>query len=135
MLSHSIPFRVYMADTDASRWIHFAAVMRYFEEAEFSMMQTLGHNFLSMEKMGFAFPRRKITTQYHRALKIDDCGTVTIRVAKVGNTSLTFHYELLKDGETEPHVDAEFVTVCTNVEKGETVRVPDALREGFEKGT
>ncbi|HBA36213.1 MAG TPA: hypothetical protein DCZ12_18985 [Gammaproteobacteria bacterium] len=131
MLSHSIPFRVYMADTDASRWIHFAAVMRYFEEAEFSMMKTLGLDFLRMEAMGFAFPRRKITTEYHRALKIDDCGRVTVRVARLGNTSLTFHYQLLKDGETEPHVEAEFVTVCTNVTTGKTVVIPDRLRRAL----
>lgn len=120
-----------MADTDASRWIHFAAVMRYFEEAEFSMMKTLGLDFLCMEAMGFAFPRRKITTEYHRALKIDDCGRVTVRVARLGNTSLTFHYQLLKDGETEPHVEAEFVTVCTNVTTGKTVVIPDRLRRAL----
>ncbi len=120
-----------MADTDASRWIHFAAVMRYFEEAEFSMMKTLGLDFLRMEAMGFAFPRRKITTEYHRALKIDDCGRVTVRVARLGNTSLTFHYQLLKDGETEPHVEAEFVTVCTNVTTGKTVVIPDRLRRAL----
>ncbi|MCG8383169.1 MAG: acyl-CoA thioesterase [Gammaproteobacteria bacterium] len=123
-----------MADTDASRWIHFAAVMRYFEEAEFSMMKTLGLDFLRMEAMGFAFPRRKITTEYHRALKIDDCGRVTVRVARLGNTSLTFHYELLKDGETEPHVEAEFVTVCTNVTTGKTVVIPDRIRAALSGG-
>ena len=128
MLTHQIPFRVYMADTDASSWIHFAAVMRYFEEAEFTMLKTIGLTYHSMDKLGFQMPRRHLTSEYHLPLQIDDEGIVDVKVAEVGNSSVRFAFKLTLHGLDKPHVEGQYTGVCVDMKSGMPIRVPDDVR-------
>jgi acyl-CoA thioester hydrolase len=82
-------------------------VFRWVEAAETALMRRL----VSLE--GWAsFPRRHVEAEYLKVLVFEDEIEVRLRVERVGSTSLTYAWEIVKDGEiyvrghhTVVHVD------------------------------
>lgn len=57
-------------------------------------------------------------------------GTVEVKifVTRIGNSSVTTHYEMRLQGEDTLHADGTAVVVWTNMATGKAVRVPDVVR-------
>jgi len=101
--------RVAWIDTDAGGRIHFTAVFRWAEAAETELMRAAG--LLGPEWADY--PRRRVEAEYRRVLVFDDEIEVRLRPERVGRTSITYAWEVLRDGEvcvegrhTVVHVDA-----------------------------
>ena len=101
--------RVAWVDTDAGGRIHFTAVFRYVEAAETGLRRELG-------LMGdwADYPRRRVEADYLSVLRFEDEVEVRIVPERVGSTSITWAWEIARDGErcvegrhTVVHVDAE----------------------------
>jgi acyl-CoA thioester hydrolase len=97
-------------DTDASSKYHNTAPLRLMEEAEAVLLDELG---IVRQVYGF-LPRRHLTIEYHRPLHFWDEVEVTVEVAEVGTTSVTYTFEIRKDGEVRAdgrvvavHIDAD----------------------------
>jgi acyl-CoA thioester hydrolase len=88
-------FRVAWVDTDAGGRIHFTAVFRWAEATETALYRTLG--LLRDERSDF--PRRHVEAEFHRTLVFEDEVEVSLRVARVGTTSITYRWDVSKDGE------------------------------------
>jgi acyl-CoA thioester hydrolase len=101
--------RVAWIDTDAGGRIHFTAVFRYVEAAETGLRRELG----LMD--GWAdYPRRRVEADYLSVLRFEDEVEVRIVPERLGRTSITWRWEIARDGErcvegrhTVVHVDAE----------------------------
>lgn len=94
MKSHTGRFRVEYIDTDASGRIHFTAPFRWVETVEvdlYRQWEVLGEN--------LALPRRHVEAEYIKTLGFGDEIEVELRVARVGTTSLTYEWDITKDGE------------------------------------
>ena len=112
--------RVAWVYTDAGGRIHFTAVFRWIEAAETALMRRLA----LLEGWG-NYPRRHVEADYLKVLVFEDEVEVRLRVERVGSTSLTYVWEILKDGEvyvrgrhTVVHVDDE----------GSSAELPKAVR-------
>jgi Predicted thioesterase len=106
---HRETLRVLWIDTDAGGRIHFTAAFRWAEAAELGLYRDLG-----LTEYVPTLPRRHVEADYHRVLVFDDEIDVSLSVAKVGTTSVTFEWQVTRDGElavegrhTVVHVDAE----------------------------
>ena len=104
-------FRVAWIDTDTGGRIHFTAAFRWAEVTETALFRRLG--LLAGGDYG-SYPRRHVAAEYRRVLVFEDEVEVRLRVARVGTTSITFAWTVLRDGEaavdgqhTVVHVDAE----------------------------
>jgi acyl-CoA thioester hydrolase len=107
-------------DTDAGGRIHFTAVFRWVEAAETARMRRLG----LME--GWAnFPRRHVEADYLRVLVFEDEVEVRLRVERVGSTSITYGWDLVKD--SEPYVSGSHTVVHVD-DEGRASELPEALR-------
>jgi acyl-CoA thioester hydrolase len=107
-------------DTDAGGRIHFTAVFRWVEAAETALMRRLG----LME--GWAnFPRRHVEADYLRVLVFEDEVEVRLRVERVGSTSITYGWALVKD--SEPYVSGSHTVVHVD-DEGRASELPEALR-------
>lgn len=95
MIEHTERHRVEWIDTDAGGRIHFSNAFRWAEAAETSLMQKAG---LLGPKWG-NFPRRHVEAQYFKVLRFMDEFDVRIRVEQLGTTSITYAWELVKDGD------------------------------------
>jgi acyl-CoA thioester hydrolase len=110
MPKHSERFRVAWVDTDAGGRIHFTAAFRWAEAAETGLFRKLGLLAGGYE----SYPRRHVAAEYRRVLVFEDEIEVRLHVERVGNTSITFRWDIVRDGElaiegthTVVRVDAE----------------------------
>ena len=86
--------RVAWIDTDAGGRIHFTCVFRWAEAAETSLFR----RFDLFEHWG-AFPRRHVEAEYLAVLVFEDAVEVRLWPDKVGTTSITFAWEILRGEE------------------------------------
>ena len=114
-------------DTDAGGRIHFTAVFRWVEAAEVGLMRRLG----LMEGWG-NFPRRHVEADYLKVLVFEDEVEVRLRIDRVGKTSITYGWELVKD--REPYVTGSQTIVHVD-EQGRPAHLPDELRASLDGAT
>jgi acyl-CoA thioester hydrolase len=92
--THTFPFTIAFADTDAAGIVYHA---RYLEIAERARMNWLKGNEPPDGDLGFVI--KEITVKYLRALRVWDEITVETIAANIGGASLTVEQKFLKDGE------------------------------------
>ena len=104
-----IQSRVAWIDTDAGGRIHFTAAFRWAEMAETGIRRKLG----LIENWG-SYPRRKVEAEFLRVLVFEDEIEVRIRPERLGETSITWAFEIARDDElcvrgtlVVVHVDAD----------------------------
>ena len=123
MPSHRERLRVLWIDTDAGGRIHFTAAFRWAEAAELGLYRDLG----LLDHVG-GLPRRHVEADYRRVLVFDDEIEVTLSVASVGTTSITYEWQVTHDGE----VAIEGRHVVVNVDgDGRARPLDDALRRAL----
>ena len=101
--------RVEWIDTDAAGIYHNTAVARYAEAAEAELMRRLG-----LPGYFPAAPRVRYEVSFEAPLRFGDELVATVRVARIGRTSMTFDFELWRDGDGPAPVRAahgRYVTV------------------------
>jgi acyl-CoA thioester hydrolase len=101
----TISRRIHWFDTDSSTKYHNTAPLRLMEEAEAALLDDLG---IVKEVYGH-LPRRHVTLEYYKPLRFWDEVEVTVEVAEVGRTSITYTFEITKDGDR--HADGRVVAV------------------------
>ena len=113
--------RVAWVDTDAGGRIHFTAAFRWAEAAEHNLLHDLHLAGVDVAD----YPRRQVEAEYRGVLRFDDEFDVRLRPERVGRTSITYVWHLVRDGElcivgrhTVVHVDAT----------GRPSPLPEALR-------
>jgi acyl-CoA thioesterase FadM len=116
--------RVAWVDTDAGGRIHFTAAFRWAEAAETGLMRRIG----LLGRWG-DYPRRKVEAEFLRVLRFEDEIETRLRVERVGTTSVTYAWEIRRDGEpfvvgrhTVVHVDAD----------GRPEALPEEIRRSLE---
>jgi acyl-CoA thioesterase FadM len=115
--------RVAWIDTDAGGRIHFTAVFRWAEAAEAGLGRSLG-----LLADWPDFPRRAVEAEFLDVLRFEDEIEVELHPERVGTTSVTYAWEIRRDGEvcvrgrhTVVHVDAD----------GRPAPLPEAMRRAF----
>jgi acyl-CoA thioester hydrolase len=101
----TITRRIHWFDTDSSTKYHNTAPLRLMEEAEAALLDQLG---IVKEVYG-SLPRRHVTIEYHKPLRFWDQVEVTVEVTEVGTTSITYGFDIRRDGEL--HADGRVVAV------------------------
>ena len=71
---------------------------------------------------------RKATLEYLGSARYDDMLAVCCRVAKLGRTSMTFHFEIYREGDDAPLVTAELVYVNADPMSMKSAPLPEDLR-------
>ena len=108
-VEHTERARVQWVDTDAGGRIHFTAAFRWAEMAEVGLRRRLG----LVEGWG-DYPRRRVEAEFLKVLVFDDEIEVRIRPERLGETSITWAFEISRAGElcirgtlVVVHVDSE----------------------------
>lgn len=90
---------VAFGDTDASGWMHFPNVFRYFEEAEHAFLKSRG--ILVFDRAQGGWPRVNAACDYKRPLVTGDRIEVRLAVERIGTSSVTWNFEIVNAaGET-----------------------------------
>jgi YbgC/YbaW family acyl-CoA thioester hydrolase len=113
VIHHVERIRVAWVDTDAGGRIHFSNVFRWAEQAETALRRRLG----LLEGWG-DYPRKRAEAEFHQVLRFEDEIDVHITPERVGTTSITWRFEITRDGEL--CVDGRLVVVHVGSDGGPT---------------
>jgi acyl-CoA thioesterase FadM len=93
-VEHTERTRVAWVDTDAGGRIHFTAAFRWAEMAEVGLRRKLG----LVEGWG-DYPRRRVEAEFLKVLVFEDEIEVRIRPERLGETSITWAFDITRDDE------------------------------------
>jgi acyl-CoA thioesterase FadM len=110
-------------DTDAGGRIHFTAALRYVEAAETALRRRLG---LLADWPNY--PRRHVEAEYLAVLRFEDEFVVSLAPARLGNTSITWRWEISRQGETCIRGNHTVVHVD---EEGRSAALPKEVRDAL----
>ncbi len=120
--SVSIRRRVQWIDTDAAGIWHHSTVARWAEEAEAELHRQVG----IIDQTFGATPRVVVEFEFRSPLRFEDVVDVTITVAKLGRSSITYLIEVRK-GENLA-ASGRMVAVFIDRESGLKRTWPDEIR-------
>jgi len=120
--------RIRFVDTDASGRIHYTAMFRYFEAAEFEFLRSLGTNYTSFPDHGF--PRVHVECDYKASTQCDDLLSIGVEIQQMGNSSLTYGFRA-SSPEGVLIAQGKITVVCLAKATGKPVAIPDAMRKAL----
>ncbi len=114
--------RVAWVDTDAGGRIHFTAAFRYAEAAEAALRRRLG------VLVDWAdYPRRRVEADFRTVLVFEDEIEVRIKPERIGETSITWAWEIVRGGGGGVCVDGRHTVVHVDG-AGRAAPLPDVVR-------
>lgn len=119
--------RVPWGDVDLSTTIYYPRLFHYFETAIEELFRSRGLEYGKFARTGAMLARVAASAEYKAPIHIHDPLTISVRVARVGRTSVTFALEALKEGRAVARGTSTGVAVRWGEWK--SVEVPQALRE------
>lgn len=88
--------RIEFSDVDLSGRYHYSTAIRLLEAAEVELLERIG----LLDDTYTSMPRAHVEFDFHVPLRLRDLATVTIRVAAIGRSSVTFTCEIRRGDET-----------------------------------
>lgn len=109
--------RVEFSDTDAAGIVHFAAFFRMMEQAEHDLLRSVGLSVVMEDAEGtISWPRVAARCEFQAAARFEDLLQIEVRVARIGETSVTYAHRFLKDGQDL--ASGEITAVCCRITRG-----------------
>ncbi|HEX3999104.1 MAG TPA: thioesterase family protein [Pirellulales bacterium] len=122
--------RVEFRDTDAAGIAHFSAFLFYMESVEHELLRHLGLSVLWSDPDGpISWPRVSVSCDYAGAARFEEVLDVKLRVARLGEKSVTYDFEFTCAGR--PIANGRTVSVCCRLLPGapQSLRIPEPIAE------
>lgn len=123
---------VAFGDTDASGWMHFPNIFRYFEEAEHAFLRSLG--LLVFDRSQGGWPRVKVGCDFKKPLLTGDKIEVLLDISRVGASSVTWDFQVRKEDGDELAAFGNVTTVRVD-HQGRPVELSPAERSALSPAT
>jgi len=116
--------RVIYGDTDQMGVVYYANYLRYFEFARSELLRAHGRSYREMEAVGLSLPVVEATCRYMAPARYEDVLLVGIEVPAVTRVTLTFRYEVTREGESAVLCTGSTVHACLG-KGGRPARLPE----------
>ncbi len=121
-------------ETDAAGLLFFSHQFTIIHDAYEALLEKIGFSFARMiRKTGFFLPIVHAESDYQAPLFVGDRLAITVRVEKIGTTSFSFVYELLKGPGKELVGAARTVHVTIDKKTGKKTPIPPAMRQALKR--
>ena len=117
-------YRVIYGDTDQMGVVYYANYLRYFEFARSELLRAHGRSYREMEAEGFSLPVVEATCRYVAPARYEDVLLVGIEVPAVTRVTLTFRYQVTREGEAAVLCTGSTVHACLG-KAGRPARLPE----------
>lgn len=98
MLEYTVTLRVRYKETDQMQVAYYSNYFVWFEVARADLFREIGYTYKDIEeKLGLWLMVVEASCQYKMPAKYDDLLNIRCRVAKIGASSLTFEYKVLRE--------------------------------------
>ena len=133
-MSFRSQLKIRFGDIDRAGIVYYPRFMHYFhvalEEFFISELQIQYHEVVDKYRIGL--PTVHLETDFRKPFSYGDDIEVEVTVKKIGSSSITFGYRVLKKGESEPRIVGHNVTVCLDMDAFKKINIPDWLRQRLE---
>jgi acyl-CoA thioester hydrolase len=121
--------RVRFADTDLQGIVFNGNYLTFYDVAWTEYFREIGLTWKAMIDSGVDTVLARTTIEFKSPAEFDEVLEVYTRVSKIGNTSITFDFEIYPEGEERLVGTAQSLYVCVDPKSLQKIRVPDDLRE------
>jgi acyl-CoA thioester hydrolase len=118
--------RVIYGDTDQMGFVYYANYFRYFEFARSEFFRARGGSYRELEREGRFLPVVQASCSYKVAARYDDLLLIRTEVSELRRASLTFEYQLVREGDERLICTGKTVHACTGPD-GKPVRIPEKV--------
>jgi acyl-CoA thioester hydrolase len=126
--------RVQFRDTDAAGIMHFSVYFNYMEEAEHELLRSLGTSVVTSDHAGvISWPRVSVACEYRGALRFEEEVEVQVRIERLGEKSVTYQFDFLKDAKEVAR--GKITAVCCRIEPGHpphSIAIPREIRDKLQ---
>ena len=123
------PFRVRYSEIDGQGVVFNAHYLTYFDTTITEYFRALGFDqYADAQASGIDFHVVKSVIEYKAPVRFDWELDVGARVARIGNSSLTFELAIFLKSGTDALVTGEIVWVYTNQQTYRPVAIPASIR-------
>lgn len=126
-----IDVEVRYAETDQMGVVHHANYLIWFEQARTRLCQAAGTHYAEIEGLGYLLIVTRAEVRYLQPARYGDTVQVGCWIEDLGSRGLRFGYEVRRDGQRLATGATEHIWL--QVEDRRPCRMPDALREPFER--
>jgi acyl-CoA thioester hydrolase len=123
--------RVIYGDTDQMGVVYYANYFRYFEFARSEYFRAKGGSYRELEREGRHLPVIEASCAYKAAARYDDVIVIRADVTELKRASLTFTYEIRREGDDRILCTGTTVHACVD-RGGKPVRIPDLVARAIE---
>jgi acyl-CoA thioester hydrolase len=120
--------RVRFADTDLQGIVFNGNYLTYYDVAWTEYFRELGLTYQKMLDLNADTVLARTEIDFKSPAHFDDILEVYVRVAKIGNSSLIFNFEIYPEGQDRLVSAASSLYVCIDAKTLKPVRVPDEMR-------
>ncbi len=134
-MKHEFTQKVYYADTDAFGVVWHGSYLRWLEAGRVELCEKLGFNLADLEKKDIVLPVTNMNVRYKASAKIDHELIIETTISKVTPITIVFN-QTIKDKNTGTlYIQAEFEIVAINNEGKLYRRLPQELKDAFERAS
>jgi acyl-CoA thioester hydrolase len=124
------PFRVRYSEIDGQGVVFNAHYLTYFDTSIAEYFRALGYDqYADSRTTGIDFHVVKSLIEYKAPVRFDWEIEVGARVARIGNSSLTFELAIFRNAGTDALVTGEIVWVYTDQNSHRPVPIPKSMRD------
>ena len=121
------------ADTDAQGVVFFANYLTYADEGLTYWLEHLGVPHASVTALGLDFVFVDASVQYLDSARFGDTVHVHVGAARVGNSSLTTRFVIVRASDDAVLATGTLVQVCLELSERRPHPLPDTLREAIAR--
>jgi acyl-CoA thioester hydrolase len=126
----SMPLRVRWAEVDQQGVVFFGNYLEYFDLAMTEYMRAIGWDYpAGFLKNGTDLHVVKAECDYHDGARFDDPLEIHCRVSRLGRSSLTFSFEIYREGDGHLITSGQLTYVNVHQEKKKSEALPERFVE------
>lgn len=132
-MKHTFEQKVYYSDTDAYGVVWHGSYLRWLEMGRVELCEMLGHNLLELEGNDIVMPVTNMNIRYKASGKLNDVVIVETWIKKITPVTVVFEQTIKNKESGKLFIQAEFEVVAIHNDGKMYRRMPDILKESFEK--
>ncbi|CAB1077681.1 hypothetical protein D1AOALGA4SA_5467 [Olavius algarvensis Delta 1 endosymbiont] len=127
--------KIRFGDIDRAGIVYYPRFMHYFHVAmEEFFAAALGVDYHTViDKHRIGLPTVHLVSDFSKPFSYGDNIEVEVRVLKLGRTSITFAYRVFREGDSDPRIVGQNVTVCLGMDSFQKMEIPVWLRRLLEE--
>lgn len=132
-MKHTLEQKVYYSDTDAYGVVWHGSYLRWLEMGRVELCEMMGYTLLELEAQDIVLPVVNLNIRYKSSAKINNELVIETWVKEFNQTSVTFAQKISNKENGKTFIEANVEVVAVNNSGKLYRKMPDVLRNLFEK--